>query len=48
MLGAAVISSFRHPHVTTWHVLVGAATLALTVLLALFLFRDRIEGGAKS
>lgn len=45
MLGAAVISSFRHPHVTTWHVLVGAATLALTVLLALFLFRDRIERG---
>jgi cytochrome c oxidase assembly protein subunit 15 len=44
MLGAAVISSFRHPHVTTWHVLVGAATLALTALLALFLFRDRIEG----
>lgn len=47
LLGAAVISSFRHPHVTTWHVLVGAATLALTALLALFLSRDRIEGGAK-
>ncbi|HEY5550715.1 MAG TPA: COX15/CtaA family protein [Opitutaceae bacterium] len=45
MLGAAVLSSFRHPHVTTWHVLVGAATLALTALLAFFLFRDRIEGG---
>lgn len=44
MLGAAVVSSLRHPHVTTWHVLVGAATLALTALLALFLFRDRIEG----
>jgi len=44
LLGAAVISSFRHPHVTTWHVLVGAATLALTALLACFLFRDRIEG----
>lgn len=43
-LGAAVISSTRHPHVTTWHVLIGAATLALTALLAFFLFRDRIEG----
>lgn len=43
-LGAAVISSYKHPHITTWHVLVGAATLAVTALLALFLFRDRIEG----
>jgi cytochrome c oxidase assembly protein subunit 15 len=47
MLGAAVLSSFRHPHVTTWHVLVGAATLALTALLAFFLFREQIEGGEK-
>lgn len=47
-LGAAVISSLRHPHITTWHVLIGAATLALTALLAFFLFRDRIESGAKS
>ena len=39
-----VISSNRHPHITTWHVLVGAATLATTWLLTFFLFRDKIDG----
>ena len=45
MLGAAVISSQRHPDVTTWHVVIGAATLATTWLLTFFLFRDRVEAG---
>ena len=43
-IGGAAVSSLRHPHITTWHVLVGAATLAMTWLLTFFLFRDRIEG----
>lgn len=42
-LGAATVSSMRHPHITTWHVMIGAATLATTVLLWALARRDRFE-----
>jgi cytochrome c oxidase assembly protein subunit 15 len=42
-LGAATVSSLRHPHITTWHVMIGAATLATTVLLWALARRHHFE-----
>jgi cytochrome c oxidase assembly protein subunit 15 len=45
VLGAAIISTYRDPLVTTAHVLVGALTLSAAFSLAWIAHRDAIEGG---
>jgi heme a synthase len=42
-LGAATVLSGRNPYFATWHVLIGAATLLTTFLLACVLHRAAIE-----
>jgi cytochrome c oxidase assembly protein subunit 15 len=46
LLGAQIIWTARHPHMTTSHVVVGAFTFAVTFWLTWVAHRDKIEGGA--
>jgi cytochrome c oxidase assembly protein subunit 15 len=46
LLGAQIIWTLRHPHMTTSHVVVGALTFAVTFWLTWVAHRDAIEGGA--
>ena len=45
LLGAQIIWTLRHPHLTTSHVVVGALTFAVTFWLTWVAHRDAIEGG---
>ena len=44
LLGAEIIWTHRHPHLTTAHVVVGALTLATTFWITCLAHRDQLEG----